>query len=111
MGAELSALALKGRLADQLLDLMGRLGARIRMDTTQEIVKTISELSAWFSLVGCVNIADWEQVRADLRIAQRKQGPRTFPLTIFSLWGLIRDTLLNDDVIIKKTAKSFKQNP
>ena len=56
MGADLSVPALEDRLADQVLDLIGRLDAKIRIDTAQEIVKTISEFSPWFSLTGSFNI-------------------------------------------------------
>ena len=72
MGADMSVLALKGRLTDQLLGLVERLGASIRIETAQEIIKTVSEFSHWFLIAGGFNIMDWEQVKADLHIAQKE---------------------------------------
>ncbi|KAK7815479.1 hypothetical protein U0070_005591 [Myodes glareolus] len=52
--------------------------------------------------IGNLNIEDWEQVRADLRVAQREWGTKAVPLVIYSLWRLIRDALLSEDVLVKK---------
>lgn len=62
MGADQSTPALKGRLTNQLLDLIGRSGTGIRTDTAQEILKAISEFSPWFPITGSFTIADWDQV-------------------------------------------------
>ena len=102
MGADMSTPELEGQLADQLLQLVEKLGTRIKGDTAQGTTKVISELSPWFSLTGNLNIEDWEQVRADLHVAQRERGTKVVPLAIYSLWRLIRDALLSEDVLVKK---------
>ena len=102
MGAEMSTSELEGQLADQLLQLVEKLGTRIKGNTAQGTIKVISELSPWFSLTGNLNIEDWEQVRADLRVAQRERGTNAVPLAIYSLWRLIRDALLSEDVLVKE---------
>ena len=102
MGAEMSTSELEGQLADQLLQLVEKLGTRIKGDTAQGTIKVISELSPWFSLTGNLNIEDWEQVRADLCVAQRERGTKAVPLAIYSLWRLIRDALLSEDVLVKE---------
>ena len=102
MGAGISAPVLKGRLTGQLLGLLETLGTRIKVETAQEIVKMVSEFSPWFLLAGGFNVTDWEQVKTDLHNALKERGPRAFPLAVFSLWRLIRDALLNNDVIVKE---------
>lgn len=72
---QMSVPALKGRLIDQVLVLMERLGTSIRIETAQEVVKTVSEFSPWFLIAGGFNITDRELVKADLHIAQKEWGP------------------------------------
>ena len=111
MGADLSVPTLKGRLTDQVLGLMERLGTSMKIETAQEVVKTVSEFSPWFLIAGGFNITDWEQVKADLHIAQKERGPRAFPLAVFLLWRLIRDALLSNDIIIKEQLEVLNKTP
>ena len=59
MGEAMSASTLKNRLTNQLLGLPERLDTRIKIETAQEIAKTISEFSPWFLLTGGFNITNW----------------------------------------------------
>ena len=72
MGASNSVPVLKGRLIDQLLAPLERKGTSIKVETAQEIIKTVLEFSPWFLHAGGFNIADWKQVKADLQNALKE---------------------------------------
>lgn len=110
MGASYSVPVLEGRLTGQLLGLLENKGTGIKVETAQEIIKTVLKFSPWFLHAGGFNITDWDQVKADLQNALKEQGPQEFPMAIFSLWRLVRDALLNDDISVR-AIREFKQNP
>ena len=59
-----------------------------------------------------MNILDWDQVKTDLQKTLQKEGPESIPVTTFSLWRLVRDTLLNTDAKVKEqmfeTERTFR---
>lgn len=109
MGASYSVPVLEGRLTGQLLGLLENKGTGIKVETAQEIIKTVLKFSPWFLHAGGFNITDWDQVKADLQNALKEQGPQEFPMAIFSLWRLVRDALLNDDVRVKEQLESLNK--
>ena len=67
----------------------------------------LREFSPWFLHTGGFNITNWEKVKADLQKALKERGPEEFPTVIFSLWCLVRDALLSDDVKVKEQLENL----
>lgn len=56
-----------------------------------------------------LNIPYWEQVKADLQRALKDQGPDHFPIATFSLWRLVKDALLRNNVKVREQREEINK--
>ena len=84
-------------------------GTAVKTKTLDDFLKTTETWSPWFITSGALNISEWEQIRGDFQKILRKEGPEVLPITTFSLWRLIRDSLLTEKVRVKQALEATKE--
>ena len=86
----------------QLKRLLKEQGTAIENKTLEDFLKSIERASPWFITGGGLNIPDWEEVRRDLQYLLKQEGPDVLPISTFSLWRLVKDALLTDEVRLRR---------
>lgn len=89
-------------LEEQLVSLLKKQGTIIKSKTAKEFLEVICTASPWFVTSGGLNVPDWEQVKTDLQKYLHKEGPDSIPIATFSLWRLVKDALLSDNMKVKE---------
>lgn len=89
-------------VVDQLISLLKQQGTSIKVKTAQDFVKTIEQVSPWFIANGGLNIPDWKQVKRDSQKALQDKGSESIPIATFSLWRLVKDVLLSENLRVKE---------
>lgn len=72
------------------------------MDTEDELQELIEQVSPWFIANGGLNIPDWKQVKRDSQKALQDKGSESIPIATFSLWRLVKDVLLSENLRVKE---------
>lgn len=86
----------------ELMTLLKEQGTAIRIKMAKDFVKSIERCSPWFLGNRGLHVPDWEQVKLDFPKVLQKEGPKTFPISTFSLWRLVKDALLSDNAKVKE---------
>lgn len=95
-------------LEEQLIGLLRRQGTIIKSKTAKDFVQILQNASPWFLVSGGFNIPDWEQVKVDLQKYLHKEGHDSVSLATFSLWRLVKDALLSDDIEVQEHLNEAK---
>lgn len=95
-------------LEDHLIQLIQCQGTIIRHKTAKDFLKTIHKVSPWFLVSGDLNSLEWNQVKVDLQRTLHKEGPNTIPIVAFSLWRLVKDALISDNMVVKEQIRKTK---
>ena len=93
----------------QLKRLLKEQGIAIENKTLEDFLKSIERASPWFITGGGLNVSDWEEVRRDLQYLLKQEGPDVLPISTFSLWRLVKDALLTDQVRLRQVVQATKE--
>ena len=52
-----------------------------------------------------MNVPDWEHVKKDLKNKLWEKGPEFFPIAIFSLWRLVKESMTAENCRVKGQLK------
>lgn len=84
-------------------------GTAFKQRTIEDFLKNIAAASPWFLTGGGLNISVWKQVKRDLQKRLEKEGTNSVPVSTFSLWHLILNTLLTDKVKVRPEVTEAKE--
>ncbi|XP_021103309.1 endogenous retrovirus group K member 7 Gag polyprotein-like [Heterocephalus glaber] len=68
-------------------------GAKVGQQQLCHFLEFVEKVCPWFPKEGSINLELWLKVGKQLQDYYDQEGPSKFPVDVFSLWGLIKESL------------------